>query len=99
MQMAAAVVVAEGDSDSRPGQELLVAWNTVSTGLVPPAALGLVRPGKRGAAPRGVSGTVGALGRLPSGSYGSVHHPPLSCPAISHHLSVSFRSAPLTALP
>lgn len=34
------------DCDSRPGQELLVAWNTVSTGLVPPAALGLVRPRK-----------------------------------------------------
>lgn len=43
---AAATIVAADDCDSRPGQELLVAWNTVSTGLVPPAALGLVRPGK-----------------------------------------------------
>uniref|UniRef100_G1RCZ5 Anaphase-promoting complex subunit 2 n=1 Tax=Nomascus leucogenys TaxID=61853 RepID=G1RCZ5_NOMLE len=49
--MAAAVVVAEGDSDSRPGQELLVAWNTVSTGLVPPAALGLVSSRTSGAVP------------------------------------------------
>ncbi|KAL4689664.1 hypothetical protein H8959_012455 [Pygathrix nigripes] len=51
LQMAAAVVVAEGDSDSRPGQELLVAWNTVSTGLVPPAALGLVSSRTSGAVP------------------------------------------------
>lgn len=44
---AEAVAIATADDcDSRPGQELLVAWNTVSTGLVPPAALGLVRPGK-----------------------------------------------------
>nr|XP_054356609.1 anaphase-promoting complex subunit 2 isoform X3 [Pongo pygmaeus] len=49
--MAAAVAVAEGDSDSRPGQELLVAWNTVSTGLVPPAALGLVSSRTSGAVP------------------------------------------------
>lgn len=41
-----AAVGAADDCDFRPGQELLVAWNTVSTGLVPPAALGLVRPGK-----------------------------------------------------
>lgn len=97
--MAAAVVVAEGDSDSRPGQELLVAWNTVSTGLVPPAALGLVRPGKRAAAPRGVSGTLCSLGRPPSGSYSSVRHPPLPCPATFHHHSISFRLAPLADLP
>lgn len=47
---AAAAIIASDDCDSRPGQELLVAWNTVSTGLVPPAALGLVRPGKGGRA-------------------------------------------------
>lgn len=35
---------AEAGSDAGPAQELLAAWNTVSTGLVPPAALGLVRP-------------------------------------------------------
>lgn len=43
---ATTTIVATDDCDSRPGQELVVAWNTVSTGLVPPAALGLVRPGK-----------------------------------------------------
>lgn len=43
--MAAAVAV--GTSDPGPTQELLVAWDTVSTGLVPPAALGLVRTGTR----------------------------------------------------
>lgn len=42
----AVAAAAADDCDSRPGQELLVAWNTVSTGLVPPAALGLVRPGE-----------------------------------------------------
>lgn len=47
---AATTVVAADDCDSRPGQELLVAWNTMSAGLVPPAALGLVRPGKGGRA-------------------------------------------------
>nr|XP_023398427.1 anaphase-promoting complex subunit 2 isoform X3 [Loxodonta africana] len=39
--MAAEAAGAKGDCDPAPGQELLVAWNTVSTGLVPPAALGL----------------------------------------------------------
>ncbi|XP_055456150.1 anaphase-promoting complex subunit 2 isoform X1 [Psammomys obesus] len=39
--MPASAVGAADDCDFRPGQELLVAWNTVSTGLVPPAALGL----------------------------------------------------------
>lgn len=42
-------------------QQLLVAWNTVSTGLVPPAALGLVRPGRRAAGLRGVPRTRRAL--------------------------------------
>lgn len=41
-----AAIASADDCDSRPGQELLVAWSTVSTGLVPPAALGLVRPEK-----------------------------------------------------
>lgn len=53
-----------------PGQELLVAWNTVSTGLVPPAALGLVRPGKGAAGPREVPGTLRALGRPSQGPLG-----------------------------
>lgn len=58
------------DGDPGPAQELLVAWNTVSTGLVPPAALGLVRPRKRAAGPRGVPGTLRALlGRPPWGSF------------------------------
>ncbi|KAK2120788.1 Anaphase-promoting complex subunit 2 [Saguinus oedipus] len=92
--MAATVAAAvQGGSDPRPGQELLLAWNTVSTGLVPPAALGLVRPGKRAAAPRGVPGTLRALGRPPSSSNGSLRHLPLSCPATFFHRSISFGSA------
>ncbi|EDL08226.1 anaphase promoting complex subunit 2 [Mus musculus] len=48
---AAATIIASDDCDSRPGQELLVAWNTVSTGLVPPAALGLASSRTSGAVP------------------------------------------------
>ncbi|XP_043326117.1 anaphase-promoting complex subunit 2 isoform X2 [Cervus canadensis] len=47
-QMAAA---AEAGSDAGPAQELLAAWNTVSTGLVPPAALGLASSRTSGAVP------------------------------------------------
>ncbi|GAB5580279.1 anaphase-promoting complex subunit 2 [Prionailurus iriomotensis] len=39
------------DGDPGPAQELLVAWNTVSTGLVPPAALGLASSRTSGAVP------------------------------------------------
>ncbi|KAM9207655.1 anaphase-promoting complex subunit 2 isoform 1-T1 [Dugong dugon] len=49
--MAAAAVGAKGDCDPAPGQELLVAWNTVSTGLVPPAVLGLASSRTSGAVP------------------------------------------------
>lgn len=72
--MAAAAV---RDGDPGPTQELLVAWNTVSTGLVPPAALGLVRPRKRAAGPRGVPGI------RPWGSLGSPGSPSLASPAAS----------------
>ncbi|XP_059956609.1 anaphase-promoting complex subunit 2 isoform X2 [Mesoplodon densirostris] len=47
--MAAAEAVAHNDPG--PAQELLVAWNTVSTGLVPPAALGLASSRTSGAVP------------------------------------------------
>lgn len=65
------MAAAARDGDPGPAQELLAAWNTVSTGLVPPAALGLVRPRERAAGPRGVAGTLRAsLGRPPWGSFG-----------------------------
>ncbi|XP_063139531.1 anaphase-promoting complex subunit 2 isoform X1 [Rattus norvegicus] len=48
---ATTTIVATDDCDSRPGQELVVAWNTVSTGLVPPAALGLASSRTSGAVP------------------------------------------------
>ncbi|XP_051022411.1 anaphase-promoting complex subunit 2 isoform X2 [Acomys russatus] len=48
---APAAIASADDCDSRPGQELLVAWNTVSTGLVPPAALGLASSRTSGAVP------------------------------------------------
>uniref|UniRef100_A0A8C9AXP6 Anaphase-promoting complex subunit 2 n=2 Tax=Phocoena sinus TaxID=42100 RepID=A0A8C9AXP6_PHOSS len=48
-QMAAAEAAAHNDPG--PAQELLVAWNTVSTGLVPPAALGLASSRTSGAVP------------------------------------------------
>ncbi|XP_069915583.1 anaphase-promoting complex subunit 2 isoform X2 [Oryctolagus cuniculus] len=41
----------QGDGGPGPGQDLLVAWNTVSTGLVPPAALGLASSRTSGAVP------------------------------------------------
>ncbi|XP_036756656.2 anaphase-promoting complex subunit 2 isoform X2 [Manis pentadactyla] len=47
-QMAA---VAARDSNPGPAPELLVAWNIVSTGLVPPAALGLASSRTSGAVP------------------------------------------------
>nr|XP_059869693.1 anaphase-promoting complex subunit 2 isoform X2 [Delphinus delphis] len=47
--MAAAEAAAHDDPG--PAQELLVAWNTVSTGLVPPAALGLASSRTSGAVP------------------------------------------------
>lgn len=65
----AQMAAAEQQNDPGPAQELLVAWNTVSTGLVPPAALGLVRPEKRAAGPRGVPRTLRGLS---SGFYGSL---------------------------
>jgi hypothetical protein len=67
----AEVAAAAGGCDPAPGQELSVAWNTVSTGLVPPAALGLVRSGKRATGPCGVPRTLRALRRPP----GAVRHP------------------------
>ncbi|XP_055397637.1 anaphase-promoting complex subunit 2 isoform X2 [Bubalus kerabau] len=42
---------AEAGRDAGPAQELLAAWNTVSTGLVPPAALGLASSRTSGAVP------------------------------------------------
>ncbi|XP_045417936.1 anaphase-promoting complex subunit 2 isoform X3 [Lemur catta] len=49
--MAEAAMAAVEDGHPGPGQELLVAWNTVSTGLVPPAALGLASSRTSGAVP------------------------------------------------
>uniref|UniRef100_A0A8D1P9C3 Anaphase-promoting complex subunit 2 n=2 Tax=Sus scrofa TaxID=9823 RepID=A0A8D1P9C3_PIG len=45
------MAAAEQQNDPGPAQELLVAWNTVSTGLVPPAALGLASSRTSGAVP------------------------------------------------
>uniref|UniRef100_A0A8D1PB90 Anaphase-promoting complex subunit 2 n=2 Tax=Sus scrofa TaxID=9823 RepID=A0A8D1PB90_PIG len=47
----AQMAAAEQQNDPGPAQELLVAWNTVSTGLVPPAALGLASSRTSGAVP------------------------------------------------
>ncbi|XP_058158763.1 anaphase-promoting complex subunit 2 [Dasypus novemcinctus] len=46
-----AVSGAEATCEPGPGQEMLVAWNTVSAGLVPPAALGLASSRTSGAVP------------------------------------------------
>lgn len=53
-----AATAAEGPPG--PALELRGAWNTVSTGLVPPAALGLVRP-------RGFPVPARCFGPAPSG--------------------------------
>ena len=87
-QMAAAEAAAHNDPG--PAQELLVAWNTVSTGLVPPAALGLVRPEKRAAGPCGVPGTLRVHFRVhtdPSARFCPTCFP--QSPFLFHSLSLS----------
>lgn len=67
--MAAAAEGAPG-----PARELRGAWNTVSTGLVPPAALGLVRP-------RGFPGPRSLLEAAPTAVLApSAAAPPLGSP-------------------
>ncbi|XP_025843751.2 anaphase-promoting complex subunit 2 [Vulpes vulpes] len=51
LEGATQMAAAGRDGDPGPAQELLLAWNTVSTGLVPPAALGLASSRTSGAVP------------------------------------------------